>query len=126
MFQPEIHRGESDMYEFSKPQHRLTVDITTLQDDSGFLLEPGLWTEELACQMTRLAGLAQLTPAHWRTLHYLRDYYGRTGVMPPPRVVCRHLKLQRHDVNAQFGSCLQLWKIAGLPCPDNEIRAHLH
>lgn len=42
------------------------------------------------------------------------------------RRVCRELGQERDAVRTQFGSCLQLWQIAGLPYPGEEAKTYMH
>ena len=44
-----------------------TVDV----DAEGFLTDPTQWTEELATEIARANGIAELTPRHWQVVNYM-------------------------------------------------------
>jgi len=95
-------------------------------DSDGYLIDKYNWDKTLASQFAKNEGISQLTKEHWQVIHYIRDYYNRLNAMPPPRRVCRQLGIEGHDIKAMFGSCLAVWRIAGLPNPGDEARAHMH
>lgn len=99
---------------------------TTLFDSDGYLLDRYEWNEHLTTKLANDEGITQLTDEHWLVIHYIRDYFNRLNAMPPPRRVCRQLGIEGHDIKAMFGSCLAAWRIAGLPNPGDEARAHMH
>ena len=41
-------------------------------NDEGFLADPGQWTEEMAPQIARSAGIDELTPRHWQVIRFMR------------------------------------------------------
>jgi tRNA 2-thiouridine synthesizing protein E len=103
------------------------VEIFAAQFDSdGYLINKYDWNNMMASQLANDEGITQLTEEHWQVIHYIRDYFNRLNAMPPPRRVCRQLGIEGHDIKAMFGSCLAVWRIAGLPNPGEEARAHMH
>ena len=66
-----------------------------------------------------------LTEQHWLVLHHIREKFFRLGALPNMRRVCRDTSLSRTQVHNLFGSCLAIWRIAGLPNPGEEARAYL-
>jgi len=95
-------------------------------DSDGYLIDKYEWNKTLASQLATKEGIKQLTEQHWQVIHYIREYFNRLNAMPPPRRVCRQLGIEGHDIKAMFGSCLTVWRIAGLPNPGDETRAHMH
>lgn len=95
-------------------------------DADGFLLDPGLWSEALARTLAAEAGMGPLTAAHWRVIEFIRGKYLRLGSLVNLRQVCRGTDLSRDEVKALFGSCLTIWRIAGLPNPGEEAKTYLH
>ena len=71
-----------------------TVDV----NEEGYLTQPEQWTEELAHEMARQAGIA-LTDRHMEVLHYLRQQYA-AGV---PLTIRRVGKSGLVDVKAFYG-----------------------
>lgn len=98
--------------------------LAVIFDGEGYLVNPNHWSEDLARQLARDAGLPPLGDSHWQVIHYLRDYYHRYAVMPPARNVCRQLGIAGHNTRTMFGSCLTVWRIAGLPNPGEEVKAY--
>lgn len=95
-------------------------------DNDGYLLDANSWNKSLAERLARDAGITCLSEEHWQVMNYIRDYFHRLNAMPPPRRVCRQLGIEGHNINNLFGGCLTAWRIAGLPNPGDEAKAHLH
>jgi tRNA 2-thiouridine synthesizing protein E len=93
---------------------------TVLLDEEGFLIEHRLWNRVLAQELADRAGVGRLGATHWMIIDFARDRYFRLGAMPPMRNMCRHLGVDRDAVKKAFGSCRDVWQIAGLPNPGGE------
>ncbi len=94
-------------------------------DDLGFLINPEEWTEAFAARALGLLPRS-LSSQHNDVLYYVRDKYLHLGALPPLRHLCKSLGIEKSELKTLFGSCLQLWRAAGLPFPDDEIRAHMN
>ncbi len=94
-------------------------------DDLGFLINPEEWTEAFAASTLGLLphGLSSL---HKDVIQYVRSKYLHLGALPPVRRVCKSTGIGKSELNTLFGSCLQLCRAAGLPFPDDELRAHMN
>jgi dissimilatory sulfite reductase related protein len=95
-------------------------------DGEGFLLDHNLWSEAMAQDLARQEGVGELSEQHWQLLHYIRERYLSLGALPNMRLVCRATGIPRHKVHHLFGSCLSIWRIAGLPDPGEEVKAYLN
>ena len=95
-----------------------------LLDADGFLANPDLWSHEIAAQLAYQESINELTDKHWRVIEFVRGRYQHLGAPPLIRRICRQLELSRYEAHQLFGGCLQLWRIAGLPNPGDEARAH--
>jgi tRNA 2-thiouridine synthesizing protein E len=93
-------------------------------DALGFLVDARLWTEQWTRDTAELYGIAPLTERHWRVIRFLRDRFDRLGGVPAIRQVCRATSVSRGDVRSLFGGCCDAWRLAGLPDPGEEVRAH--
>src|ERR1017187_2081996 len=51
-------------------------------DEDGFLQEPELWNETVACDFAACEDVPQMTDAHWVIVNYLRNYYLQFGIAP--------------------------------------------
>jgi tRNA 2-thiouridine synthesizing protein E len=94
-------------------------------DEDGFLLDPSMWTVDLAREIARFDGIGPLTHDHLAVIDYVRGRYLRLGAMPLMRRVCRANHLKRDAVKQLFGSCKGMWRIAGLPDPGEEAKAYM-
>ena len=114
------------MYHFETQSTLPAHHVHLAFDEEGFLLDPALWSEELARTLAAEEGLKTLTAAHWRVIGFIRDKFLRLGSLVNLRQVCRGTELGRDEVKALFGSCLTIWRIAGLPNPGEEAKSYLH
>jgi TusE/DsrC/DsvC family sulfur relay protein len=96
-----------------------------LFDEDGFFLDPETWNERAAELVAEQDGIGPLQSAHWAVINFVRDRYLRLGAIPPMRRICRSSALQRHQVKALFGSCREVWRLAGLPKPGEEAKAYM-
>lgn len=105
-------------------QHPQPV-VGTAFDENGFLLDHSQWSEGLGRAIAEEEGVGPLGEKHWRVIHYIRDRFEALGALPSMRRVCRATELPKAQIYALFGSCLAIWRIAGLPNPGEEARAYL-
>ena len=93
-------------------------------DAEGFLIDPHDWepsfSELRAAEMKML-----LTEKHWQLIELIRYKYLALGVLPTMRSVCKKTGFEKHQLKEQFGSCLFLWKLAGLPDPGEEAKTYM-
>ena len=94
-------------------------------DEEGFLIDPSSWTRAFTKQRAREASI-ELNSKHWHLIEIIRDKYLRLGALPPMRSICKAVGFDKQELKQQFGSCLKLWKIAGLPNPGEEARAYMN
>jgi len=94
-------------------------------DEGGFMLEPENWTEETAAMIAEIDCVGPLRAEHWLVINFLRDRYLRLGAIPPVRNICRNSALSKKEIKALFGSCLEIWRIAGLPDPGEEAKSYM-
>ena len=101
-----------------------TIDYHGTQikvDEDGFLIDPSIWNEEMARFLAEHEeGITELTPDHWRLIHYLNRYYAEHGVAPMVRLLCKETELKLKQVYELFpsGPARGACKVAGLPKPD--------
>ena len=100
--------------------------LSSQLDADGFLIETTRWNLELAEQLARQAGIAQLSTKHWEVINIGRNGYFSIGALPVMRLVCRAAGLDPSRAHELFSSCKCLWSIAGLPNPGEEARSYMH
>jgi TusE/DsrC/DsvC family sulfur relay protein len=103
----------------TKLQHELILD------EYGLLANPEDWNENIALAIAKHNGINTLTSDHWKIIHALREHYARFGVAPTMHNICRsygHKSNWAHDL---FDTCLNAWRVAGLPDPGEEAKSYL-
>lgn len=94
-------------------------------DDEGFIVDALEWDRGFTLRKADEAHIA-LNDKHWQLIDLIRDKYLRLGALPPMRSVCKSVGLSKQEIKSQFGTCLKLWKIAGLPHPGEEAKAYMN
>jgi tRNA 2-thiouridine synthesizing protein E len=94
-------------------------------DDDGFITDPELWSETLACLLTAMEGRGTLGPDHWSIIYYLREHFLSYQSLPPVAQLCHEHGMDRRRVKELFGSCRAAWRTAGLPNPGPEALAYM-
>jgi TusE/DsrC/DsvC family sulfur relay protein len=103
-------------------QERLEVEV----DEDGLLKNPAQWNETVAAEIARRDGIGQLTDEHWEVIRSLREHYAKFGVAPAMSHVCRSHGKDRQWIHDLFHTCLNAWRVAGLPNPGEEAKAYLN
>lgn len=98
--------------------------LYVITDENGYLLDPSDWNRAFTEQRARAMSI-DLSDKHWQLIYLIRDKYLTLGALPPMRSVCKAVGFDKHMLKQQFGSCLMLWKIAGLPDPGEEARSYM-
>jgi len=88
-------------------------------DEDGFLQEPDVWNETVACDFAATEHVAEMTEAHWKIVNYLRNYYLQFGVAPMIRKVVKETGFKLNQIYELFpsGPAKGTCKVAGLPKP---------
>ena len=94
-------------------------------DDEGFIVDAQEWSQSFSERRADEINV-ELNAKHWMLIDLIRDKYLRLGALPPMRTVCKSVGLEKHEIKNQFGSCLKLWKLAGLPNPGEEAKSYMN
>lgn len=88
-------------------------------DAEGFLQKPEQWTEALAVEFARDAGIAELTERHWMVIRYMRDTYLTTGQAPTIRTLGKASGVPIKELYQLFpkGPAKLAARIGGIPKP---------
>ena len=89
-------------------------------DEDGFIQNPELWDEAVAAELAKLEeGIDEMTPDHWKLVHYLRNYYLQFQIAPMVRKLCKENGFSLQKVYELFpsGPAKGACKVAGLPKP---------
>jgi dissimilatory sulfite reductase related protein len=89
-------------------------------DHDGFMMEPSLWNEEVACMIATEEGIGQMTEDHWRVAKFIRDYWKENDLAPAVRLICQELGLGVRQLYKLYtsGPARGACRVAGLPKPD--------
>ncbi len=95
-------------------------DKTIEMDGDGFMLNPELWTEELANLIAKEDGINELTENHWKVINIIRANYLEKGLAPMVRVICKESGLKLKEIYELFplGPARGACRVAGLPKPE--------
>jgi tRNA 2-thiouridine synthesizing protein E len=92
-------------------------DVTV--NDEGFFIDPARWTEDMAPQIARQEGIAELTDRHWQVIKFMRHEYEAKGTGPTVRVLGKTSGVTVKELYQLFpkGPAKIAAKIAGIPKP---------
>ena len=88
-------------------------------NDEGFFTDPAQWTEDMAPQIARQEGIAELTDRHWQVIKFMRQEYEAKGTGPTVRVLGKTSGVSIKELYQLFpkGPAKIAAKIAGIPKP---------
>ena len=98
-----------------------TIAGKTVQvNEEGFLTNPAEWTKEIAVEIAKEEGIADLTPAHWKVIEFCRQDAGAGGKAPTLRRITSAAGVTTKDMFALFpkGPAKKVAHIAGLGKPE--------
>ena len=97
-----------------------TEDRILEVDGDGFLIEPGIWNDEVARLLALSDGTGELTEKHWEVVNYIREYWLEHDMAPMVRKLCQAANVRLKELYDMFplGPAKGACKIAGLPKPD--------
>jgi TusE/DsrC/DsvC family sulfur relay protein len=102
--------------EMSPPQSTAGAPAT---DAEGFLLDHHQWSEQLAHEIARENGIADLSERHWKVIKFMRSSYIETGSAPSIRSLGKLSGVPVRELYELFpkGPAKLAAKIAGIPKP---------
>jgi tRNA 2-thiouridine synthesizing protein E len=99
-----------------------TIAGKTVQVNAeGFMTNPAEWTKEIAVDIAKEEGIAELTPLHWKVIDYCRQYATtNSGKAPTIRVITTNSGVSTKDLFGLFpkGPAKKVARIAGLGKPE--------
>lgn len=98
-----------------------TIAGKTVQvDQEGFMTNPAEWTKEIAVEIAKEEGIAELTPAHWKVIEYCRQFGANGGKAPTLRQITTGTGLSTKELFALFpkGPAKKVARISGLGKPE--------
>ena len=88
-------------------------------NDEGFFLDPSEWSEEMAPEIAKDAGVDELTDRHWDVIRFMRHEYDEHGAGPTVRVLGKASGVSVKELYQLFpkGPAKLAARIAGIPKP---------
>jgi TusE/DsrC/DsvC family sulfur relay protein len=94
-----------------------SVKATPVIDEEGFLLNPEMWSRDLAQTLSTKEVAGGLTKDHWKVIDFLRDYYLDCGSVPPVPMLTKGIGMNLEAIHRLFPSGLTkgACRVAGIP-----------
>jgi TusE/DsrC/DsvC family sulfur relay protein len=98
---------------------RAIADTQVVLDAEGFFLDPAQWTPEMAPEIARRNGIAELTDRHWQVINFMREAYLTKGAAPSIRTLGKASGVPIKELYHLFpkGPAKLAAKIGGIPKP---------
>jgi dissimilatory sulfite reductase related protein len=99
---------------------RVIAGQTVPVNDEGFMTDPRVWNQEIAAELAREEGIAELTSAHWKVIEFSRQDAAASGKAPTLRRITTAAGVPTKELFALFpkGPAKKVAKIAGLGKPE--------
>ena len=93
---------------------------TVQVNEEGFMTEPSEWTKEIAAEVAKEEGIAELTPEHWKVIDFCRQDGMSTGKSPTLRRITSQSGVSTKELFALFpkGPAKKVARISGLGKPE--------
>jgi len=99
---------------------RNIAGIEVQVNDEGYLTNPDEWSPQIAVELAREEGLAELTDQHWKIIDYCRQSAAVSGAAPTLRNITNGAGVSTKDLFTLFpkGPAKKVAKISGLGKPE--------
>lgn len=89
-------------------------------NEEGFMADPSEWTKEIAIEIAKQEGIAELGEAHWKIIEFCRKNAETTGKAPTLRQITSGSGASTKDLFALFpkGPAKKVARISGLGKPE--------
>ncbi len=93
---------------------------TVAVNDEGFMTNPTEWTNDIAVEIAKEEGIAELTPAHWKVVEFCRQDAAKSGKAPTLRRITTTSGVSTKEMFALFpkGPAKKVSRISGLGKPE--------
>ena len=99
---------------------RVIAGKTVQVNDEGFLTVPAEWTKEIAVELAKEEGIAELNENHWKVIEYCRKEAATSGKAPTLRTITTNAGVTTKDMFTLFpkGPAKKVSRISGLGKPE--------
>jgi len=89
-------------------------------NDEGFMTNPAEWTKEIAVELAKEEGIAELTADHWKVIDFCRSSAEASGAAPTLRTITTGAGVSTKELFALFpkGPAKKVAKVSGLGKPE--------
>jgi dissimilatory sulfite reductase related protein len=89
-------------------------------NDDGFMLDSSQWDKDIAVEIAKEEGIAELTPEHWKVIDFCRQSAASTGAAPTLRTITNGAGVPTKELFTLFpkGPAKKVAKISGLGKPE--------
>ncbi len=94
---------------------------TVQVNEEGFMTNPAEWIKEIAVEIAKEEGIAELTPSHWKVIDYCRQWATANGGKAPTlRTITSNAGVSTKELFGLFpkGPAKKVARIAGLGKPE--------
>jgi tRNA 2-thiouridine synthesizing protein E len=95
--------------------------LTTVSlNEEGFLTNPEEWSKEIAKELAKGEGIADLSEAHWKIIDFCRSNSETSGAAPTLRQITKGTGISTKELFSLYpkGPAKKVAKISGLGKPE--------
>ncbi len=99
--------------------NKVIAGVAVAVNTEGFMTNPAEWTKDIATEVAKEEGIAELTENHWKVINFCRSS-AENGKSPTLRTITNGTGLTTKDLFALFpkGPAKKVARIAGLGKPE--------
>jgi tRNA 2-thiouridine synthesizing protein E len=93
---------------------------TVSVNDEGYMTNPAEWTKDIAVEIAKEEGIADLSDAHWKVIDFCRQSASGSGKAPTLRTITTGTGISTKELFALYpkGPAKKVAKISGLGKPE--------
>lgn len=94
--------------------------VSVQVNEEGFMTNPAEWTREIAAELAKEEGIAELSDAHWKVIEFCRESAKTSGKAPTLRTITNGAGVSTKDLFTLFpkGPAKKVARISGLGKPE--------
>jgi len=95
------------------------LDAVSLNEE-GFLTDPAEWTKDIAVELAKAEGIADLSENHWKIIEFCRGQAEASGAAPTLRQITKGTGISTKELFGLYpkGPAKKVAKISGLGKPE--------
>jgi TusE/DsrC/DsvC family sulfur relay protein len=89
-------------------------------NEEGYMTDPAEWDKDIAAELAKEEGIAQLTDAHWKVIEFCRMEGDKSGKAPTLRQITSGTGLSTKELFTLFpkGPAKKVARVSGLGKPE--------